>query len=106
VFSDKTRLLELIKPIRDLGADVVLEKDEEHGVFRVVLQQSMGRLHPGGAAQRGLRGSPEYRALYSSYDQFRELDNGPLSVVEGEAENRLTGWQALVDHIQAEGKRG
>ncbi|HEY5906518.1 MAG TPA: DNA topoisomerase (ATP-hydrolyzing) subunit B, partial [Vicinamibacteria bacterium] len=38
-FTDKARLLELIRPIREAGGDVVLEKDEEHGVFEVVLQQ-------------------------------------------------------------------
>src|SRR5881409_475546 len=37
-FTDMARLQELIKPLRATGADVVLEKDEEHGVFEIVLR--------------------------------------------------------------------
>src|SRR3989454_8840919 len=40
-FTDKARLQELIKPLRATGADVVLEKDEEHGVFEIVQQVSV-----------------------------------------------------------------
>ena len=36
-FTDKARLQELIKPLRGAGTDVVLEKDEEHGIFEIVV---------------------------------------------------------------------
>ena len=64
----------VIGPIREAGGDVVLEKDEEHGVFEVVLQ------HPTNGHPREVRvgdafvGSPEYKALYSAYEEFREVD--------------------------------
>src|SRR5688572_3347813 len=38
-FNDKTRLKTLIQPLRDAGREAVLEQDEEHGVFEIVLQQ-------------------------------------------------------------------
>ena len=45
-------------------------------------------------------GSPEYKALYSAYEEFRELDQPPLVVVDGgetplpsrEALARSTSW--------------
>src|SRR5881409_401252 len=37
-FTDMARLQELIGPLRASGGDVVLEKDEEHGVFEIVLR--------------------------------------------------------------------
>ena len=82
-FTDKARLLEIIRPIREAGGDVVLEKDEEHGVFEVVLQ------HPTNGHPREVRlgdsfvGSPEYKALYSAYEEFREVDKPPIVVVDG-----------------------
>jgi len=104
-FTDKGRLLEIIRPIREAGGDVVLEKDEEHGVFEVVLQ------HPTNGHAREVRmgdafvGSPEYKALYSAYEEFREVDKPPIVVVDG-GETTLPSREALVRHILAEGKRG
>ena len=104
-FTDKVRLLEIIRPIREAGGDVVLEKDEEHGVFEVVLQ------HPTNGHPREVRvgdafvGSPEYKALYSAYEEFREVDKPPIVVVDG-GETILPSREALVAHILAQGKRG
>jgi DNA gyrase subunit B len=104
-FTDKARLMELIRPLRELGADVILEKDEEHGVFEMVLQQEVN------GQARELRlgddfvGSPEYKALYSTYDEFRELDHPPLLVVDG-GERAVEDRDQLLQHFQAEGKKG
>ena len=104
-FTDKNRLLELIRPVRETGGDVVLEKDEEHGVFEIVFQQ------PTNGHAREVRlgdafvGAPEYKALYSAYEEFREVDRPPIVVVDG-GETILPSREALVRHILAEGKRG
>ena len=104
-FSDKARLLELIKPLRDGGADIVLEKDEEHGAFEIVYQHGQNgharevRIGPAFIA------APEYKALYSAYDEFKDLDAGPLTVVDG-TEHVVNGREELVNHILSEGKKG
>jgi DNA gyrase subunit B len=104
-FTDKNRLLELIRPVRESGTDVVLEKDEEHGTFEIVMSDRVN----GGAREVRLGdqfvGSPEYKALYSAYEEFRELDAPPITVLDG-GETVLSSRQALVEHILAEGKRG
>jgi DNA gyrase subunit B len=104
-FSDKERLLALIKPLRERGADVVLERDEEHGVFEIVLAIGVN------GHQREVRvgntyvGSPEYRALYSAYEEIREVDRPPLTVIDG-GETTVASREALVAHVLAEGRRG
>jgi DNA gyrase subunit B len=104
-FTDKERLLSLIRPLRDAGVDIVLERDEEHGSFDVVLLQG-GNGHP-----REIRvgddfvASAEYRALYGAYDEIREVDQPPLTVVDG-GETTISSREALVDHILTEGKKG
>jgi DNA gyrase subunit B len=105
-FSDKARLMELIRPLREQGADVVLEKDEEHGVFEVVLQHQEAN----GQAREVRVGadfltSPEYKALYSTYEEFRDLDRPPLVVVDG-GEKALSTREELLQHFTAEGKKG
>ena len=70
-FTDRARLLEIIKPLRDEGRDVVLEKDEEHGVFEIVLQVVNGHTREVRVGDAFVA-SPEYRALYSAYEEFRE----------------------------------
>ncbi|MCG6920120.1 MAG: DNA topoisomerase (ATP-hydrolyzing) subunit B [Acidobacteria bacterium] len=104
-FSDKDRLLALIKPLRERGVDVLLERDDEHGVLEIVL--ALG----GNGHVREVRvgdefvGSAEYRALYAAYEEIRELDQPPLTVVDG-GETTVPSREALVEHILAEGKRG
>jgi DNA gyrase subunit B len=105
IFSDKARLIELIRPLREAGVDVLLEKDEEHGVFDI-LQQTTGNGHPREVrAGRDFVTSAEYRALYSAYEEIRELDQPPLVVVDG-GETVVPTRDALVEHILAEGKKG
>jgi DNA gyrase subunit B len=105
VFTDKARLVELIRPLRESGADVVLERDEEHGVFDILLQTAVnGHSREARAGQQFVT-SAEYRALYSVYDEIRELDQPPLTVVDG-GETVVPTRDALVEHVLAEGKRG
>jgi DNA gyrase subunit B len=104
-FTDKARLQELLRPLRAAGADVVLEKDEEHGVFEIVMQ------HGTDGQTREVRvgdefvSAPEYKALYSAYDEFRDLDHGPLVVVDG-GETAVPNRDALLSLFLAEGQRG
>jgi DNA gyrase subunit B len=105
IFTDKARLLELIRPLRETGAEVFLEWDEEHGVFDVKLQ-AVENGHPH-EVELGddFVASAEYRALYSAYEEIRELDQPPLTVVDG-GETTVKSRDALVSHILAEGKKG
>jgi DNA gyrase subunit B len=103
-FTDKDRLLEIIKPLREGGGDVVLEKDEEHGVFEIVLTTSRDGQTREVRAGDDFVSSAEYRALYSAYEEFRELDRAPVTVVDGG--ERVMSRVELVEHILAEGRRG
>jgi DNA gyrase subunit B len=103
-FTDKQRLLDLINPLRESGADVVLENDEEHGVFEIVLTRTVDGQVREVRAGDSLVSSAEYRALYSAYEEFRELDRAPVVVVDGS--ERTMSRTELVDYILAEGRRG
>ena len=104
-FTDKVRLLALIKPLRDGGADVALERDEEHGVFEIVLVLS-GNGHPREVrVGAGFVASAEYRALYSAYEEVRELDQPPLTVVDG-GETTVPSRDALLQHVLNEARKG
>jgi len=104
-FTDKARLLSLIQPLRDAHADVVLEKDEEHGVFEVVLQHTVDGQPREVRVGDAFVTSAEYKALYSAYEELREVDQPPLTVVDG-GETVVDSREALVHHILAEGKKG
>jgi DNA gyrase subunit B len=104
-FTNKAKLLELIKPLRDAHADVVLEKDEEHGVFGILLQETVDGQPREVRVGDAFVTSAEYKALYSAYEELREVDRPPLTVVDG-GETVITSREALVHHILAEGKKG
>jgi DNA gyrase subunit B len=104
-FTDMARLQELIKPLRAAGADVVLEKDEEHGVFEIVLHVGTNGQTREVRVGDAFVGSPEYKARYSAYDEFRDLDQGPLVVVDG-GETPVASRDDLLNLFLAEGQRG
>ncbi len=105
VFTDKARLLELIRPLRDAGTEVFLEADEEHGNYDIRLKIG-GNGHPREVVVGDeFVGSAEYKALYSAYEEIREVDQPPLTVVDG-GETVVPSREALVAHILAEGKKG
>jgi len=104
-FTDKARLLELIRPLREAGREVFLEWDEEHGVFDVRLQtEGNGHVKSVELGDEFVA-SAEYRTLYSAYEEIREVDQPPLVVVDG-GETEVASREALVGHILAEGKKG
>jgi len=104
-FTDKARLLEIIRPEREAGTEAYLEWDEEHGVFDIKVQSS-GNGHPHEIEVGDtFVASAEYRALYSAYEEIREVDQPPLTVVDG-GETTVPSRDALVAHILAEGKKG
>jgi DNA gyrase subunit B len=105
VFTHKEQLLQIIKPLRDSGRDVVLEKDEEHGVFEIVLQQPVNGHTREVRLGEAFVASPEYKALYATYEDIREAERPPLTVIDG-GERVVKDRDDLLAHVLAEGKRG
>ena len=105
-FSDKERLLALVQPLRDAGHDVVLEKDEEHSVFTLVMPLVTNSQRRDARVGDVLVGSPEYRALSTAYEEIRETDQYPLVVVTETSETTVDNRDQLVAHMQTEGRKG
>jgi len=103
-FSDKERLLEVIRPLREQGADVALEKDEEHGVFDIVLlpgaTATPGRCGWGGV--RLLPGVP--RPVFGLRGPARS--RAPAAHGARRRRHRVSTREALVQHFLREGRRG
>jgi len=60
-FRDKHRLFDVLRPLREAGQDVVLEKDESRAEFEVVVQ--VGPPWQEGRLSAAILSSPEYRML-------------------------------------------
>jgi DNA gyrase subunit B len=104
-FRDKEGLLSAIQPLRHAGADIVLERDEEHGIFEIVLHFSRdGQEHELRIGDEFIE-SPEYKALYGCYDQIRDFDDPPVTVVDG-SEQLVGSLDELLTYVLGEGRRG
>ena len=104
-FTDKPRLLELIRPLREGGTEVFLEEDAEHGNYDIRLRTGVNGHSREAVVDDDFVGSAEYRALYSAYEEMREVDQPPLVVLDG-GETTVASRDALVAHVLAEGKKG
>ncbi|MCL4817527.1 MAG: DNA topoisomerase (ATP-hydrolyzing) subunit B [Vicinamibacteria bacterium] len=104
-FRDKAAMKAVVQPLKDRGQDALLELDEETGVYELAITVGQN----GQSRQQRIAAefvhSPEYKALYTAYDEFRDFDRGPLVLVDG-AEKELPGRGALVEQVLADGKRG
>ena len=87
------------------GPTAYLEKDEEHGVFDIRVQAGANGQQREVEVGDEFVSSAEYRALYSAYEEIRELDQPPLTVVDG-GETVIESREALVQHVLTEGKKG
>jgi DNA gyrase subunit B len=105
VFTDKNALKELIRPLRESGADVFLEEDLEHGNYDIRMRTGVNGHTRELVVDDEFVASAEYRALYSAYEEVREFDQPPLVVVDGR-ETTVASREALVAHVLAEGKKG
>jgi DNA gyrase subunit B len=105
VFRDKSRLLDLIRPMREAGVEIFLEADEEHGNYDVRLKASGNGHAREVVVDDEFVASAEYRTLLAAYEEIREVDRPPLTVVDG-GETAVPDRAALVAHILAEGKKG
>ena len=106
-FTDKARLMELIRPLREAGARRGAR--EGRGARRLRDRAPARRQRPdarGAGRRRASWRRPEYKALYSTYEEFRELDQPPLTVGRTAARRRWTSREALLTTSSAEGKRG
>jgi DNA gyrase subunit B len=102
---DKDRLLKTIQPLRETGADILLERDEEHGTFEIVFQQMReGQSREIRIGEEFIE-SPEYKALYGCYDHIREFDQPPFSVMDG-LESTVSSLDELLTYVLTEGRRG
>jgi DNA gyrase subunit B len=119
-FRDKQRLLEIIRPLRESGQEVVLQggaaalgddhdvvfqEDREHGGFEILIPRVAGGSGREVRVGEALVSSPEYKALYSAYEDIRVAAQLPLFVLDG-GERELASREALVELMLAEGRRG
>jgi DNA gyrase subunit B len=104
IFSQREALLELLAPVR-ADAEIFLEKDDEHSVYEIVHRSQTNGTVETIRLGEDFIASPEYKALYASYDGFRDIDRPPLTVVDG-GETPIPSFEALVQHFLREGRRG
>jgi DNA gyrase subunit B len=74
-------------------------------VFEIVLQLGTNGQTREARIGEAFVSSPEYKALYSAYEEFRDLDQPPLVVVDG-GETPVANREALLNLFLAEGQRG
>ncbi len=126
ILADKTWLEEALEPLRQLGHDATVERDEEHNLYKIV---------PGGGSTDSSRVMPiigrefltsaEYRTLLSLYQDIEPFETPPLIVTDdGKSEKPaepakpankeerkleekvLESREALIEFLLATGKKG
>ncbi|MDD5544757.1 MAG: DNA topoisomerase (ATP-hydrolyzing) subunit B [Acidobacteriia bacterium] len=101
--SDQKRLEKLSAKITHLGYDTVVERDEEHNLFELVISNLNGSepLHIGW----DFISLPEYRRLVQLSKAFAENNAPPFLVKEEKASTEVATARELLSFIMTEGKK-
>jgi DNA gyrase subunit B len=96
-----------LKPVFDtlvkLGLKPEMRRDEEHSSFAVVYHDSTQAERSIGVA---LAAQPEYKRYRSLARQIARFNKPPFVAVKDEHRETLVNWQALLEYVKAEGKKG
>ena len=125
ILADKTWLEEALEPLRQLGRDATVERDEEHNLYKIVSRSDSAdpaRFMP--VIGREFLTAAEYRTLLNIYQEIEPFENPPLIVTDdGESEKSskkpsarkeerqpeetvLESREALIEFLLATGKKG
>ena len=126
ILADKSWLEEALEPLRQLGHDATVERDEEHNLYKIVPgADSVDSADP--ARFRPIIGrefltAAEYRTLLSLYQDIEPFETSPLIVTDdGKSEKPanpanneerkpeeivLESREALIEYLLATGKKG
>ena len=125
ILADKTWLEEALEPLRQLGRDATVERDEEHNLYKIVPRADSAdpaRFMP--VIGREFLTAAEYRTLLNLYQEIEPFENPPLIVTDdGESEKSakkpaaskeerkpeetvLESREALIEFLLATGKKG
>jgi len=88
--------------------DWAIEKDEEHGVFSIVVNTRVGGSARTTRFDFPFAHSPEYQELQRLMTKFQALGKAPYRVftVDGKEDSTYTDILDVLSHIEARGKKG
>ena len=129
ILADKSWLEEALEPLRQLGHDATVERDEEHNLYKIVPgadSADPARFRP--IIGREFLTAAEYRTLLSLYQDIEPFETPPLIVTDdGKSEKHakpaspanpanneerkpeekvLESREALIEFLLATGKKG
>ena len=126
ILADKSWLEEALEPLRQLGHDATVERDEEHNLYKIVPgadsveSADPARFRP--IIGREFLTAAEYRTLLSLYQDIEPFETSPLIVTDdGKSEKPanpanneerkpeeivLESREALIEYLLATGKKG
>jgi DNA gyrase subunit B len=104
-FHDTAALQKAIQPLKDAGASVVIEALESGG-YELTLDDTTVSPPRKSSVGAAFLGTPEYKALFSTFEEVKDLDQPPFEIRTAQGTTRCADRDALVSALMADGRKG
>ena len=105
-FQDKAVLQAAIQPYQDGGDEISVEALEGGAGYELAYEDKSVSPPRRSTAGADFVGTPEYKALFSAFEDVKEFDQPPFEIHAGSATDKVFARDALVAKLMDEGRKG
>ncbi|HQZ16258.1 MAG TPA: DNA topoisomerase (ATP-hydrolyzing) subunit B [Vicinamibacteria bacterium] len=105
-FQDKAALQAAIQPFRDGGDEISVEPLEGGAGYELVYEDKSVSPPRRSTAGADFVATPEYKALFSAFEDVKEFDQPPFEIHQGQNTDKVFARDALVAKLMDEGRKG
>jgi DNA gyrase subunit B len=105
-FHDRAALMAATQPYRDVGDEIGVEALEGETGFQLTFEDKSVSPPRRSTVGADFLGTPEYKALYSAFEDVKEFDQPPFEIHSGNNSEKVFARDALVARLMDEGRKG
>ena len=105
-FLDQAALVTATQPYRDAGDEIGVEALEGEPGYQLTFEDKSVSPPRRSTVGAEFLGTPEYKALYSAFEDVKEFDQPPFEVHTGGSMEKVFARDALVAKLMDEGRKG
>ena len=105
-FLDKAALQAAIQPYREVGDEISVEGLEGEPGYQIVYEDKSVSPPRRSRVSADFLSTPEYKALFSAFEDVKEFDQPPFEVHQGANTEKVFARDALVAKLMDEGRKG
>ena len=103
--KQKEKMKEIHKELSEKGIESVLSKDEEHGLFELIVKYRINGMKMETRIGMDLVTSPRYQRLYEVHEELKEI-KPPFEIINKDEPVEIENEARLIEYLKEQAKKG